>query len=622
MGQHRRFFGSVSSQYHRSVRLGLLIALTYLALHCSLTDYVTYDEVGHLSAGLAALYDGNYSIYNVNPPLSKQLAALPVTLANPEIGPIGSPDVPGSRPEWDIGAKFAQVNADRYHRYVVLARLAGLAWSLLGAWLIYRWAGELWGASGGLLAMTIWCFEPNVIAHAHLITPDLPATVAGLGAAYTYRRYLLAPSWTSALLAGVTLGIAQLCKFTLLIFYPLWVIIWIVFALGPRLGWRSRAVGLGQVTLLFLVSLVVINAGYEGTGTGKPLKDYQFVSGMFVGSESDDEPWIRSSPGNRFQGAWLGEVPIPLPEHYLRGIDLQRGDFEFWQSQPEYIAGEWRRDWIWYYYLYAAAIKVPLGVWGLLIMALVWPWFSRQNRISWRESLLLWLPASALFVLVSSQSSLQGHFRYVLPAFPFLIVYLGRVGAVGRSSAVWPKVLVAVFLGWAIGSYLRVHPHSIAYFNELAGGPENGHRHLLGSNIDWGQDLFRLKQWLDEHPEAQPLGLAYSNHIDPRLAGVQFEMPLRGLSGELPADPEESLSYGPKPGYFAVSVRLLYGASSTIPDGEGGFDSAGWGAYEYFQHFSPIAKAGYSIFIYHITPEQANEVRQRYGLLPLPEDES
>jgi hypothetical protein len=44
-----------------------------------------------------------------------------------------------------------------------------------------------------------------------------------------------------------------------------------------------------------------------------------------------------------------------------------------------------------------------------------------------------------------------------------------------------------------------------------------------------------------------------------------------------------------------------------------------WKAYTYFQRFQPVAKAGYSIFIYHITPEQAAAARHDLGLPPLTE---
>ena len=49
-----------------------------------------------------------------------------------------------------------------------------------------------------------------------------------------------------------------------------------------------------------------------------------------------------------------------------------------------------------------------------------------------------------------------------------------------------------------LASTLSVYPHQLAYFNELAGGPENGHKHLLHSNLDWGQDLLLARTWMQE----------------------------------------------------------------------------------------------------------------------------
>ena len=38
-------------------------------------------------------------------------------------------------------------------------------------------------------------------------------------------------------------------------------------------------------------------------------------------------------------------------------------------------------------------------------------------------------------------------------------------------------------------------PHHIQFFHALAGGTRNGHRLLLHSNLDWGQDL----HWVHRH---------------------------------------------------------------------------------------------------------------------------
>lgn len=48
---------------------------------------------------------------------------------------------------------------------------------------------------------------------------------------------------------------------------------------------------------------------------------------------------------------------------------------------------------------------------------------------------------------------------------------------------------VAIAFTASIGSALATYPHTLSYFNELAGGPLNGPAHLLDANVDWGQDL-------------------------------------------------------------------------------------------------------------------------------------
>ena len=207
--------------------------------------------------------------------------------------------------------------------------------------------------------------------------------------------------------------------------------------------------------------------------------------------------------------------------------------------------------------------------------------------------------------------------RYVLPIFPFVIISTGKLAYFFTWKRWKSGVVVASLALWMVISSLMVYPHSLSYFNEAAGGPDKGHDHLLDSNIDWGQDLLYLKRWLDEHPEVRPLQLAYFNFTDPHIAGIDFSLPPLGPAGHRPEDDEAEEQLGPRPGYFAVSVNFVRGSSFFVPDGEGRLQVVPLHGYEYFRHFQPIAKAGYSIFIYHITLEQANEVRMQLGMTQL-----
>lgn len=599
----------------------LLLIHSTLVFHCAVEDFVTFDEIGNLTAGLSYWDTACYRLYNVNPPLPKLLATLPVFLANPDMSAVCLPQYPGQRPEWAVGERFARDNASRYQHFVVLARSVGLLWSLLGALGVYCWAKALWGHCGGLFALAVWCFEPNIIAHAHLLNVDVPAAVAALWGAYFFRDYLVSPCWSTALLAGLVLGLAELCKFTLLLLYPVYCVLWLLFIVRGQYATEklpSLSERLGQLLLIFALSLLVINTGYEFSGTGKQLKEIPFVSESLSGV-ADDEDFGDSTADNRFKGTWRGEIILPLPEDMVRGMDVQRRGFERNRHKySKYLRGEWSQTGWWYYYLYAAAVKVPLGLWGLLLFALAGRFWNRASgTVSWSELLALWLFPLVLFVFVSAHPRMQTHLRYVLPVFPFVIVYLGRAGLALAGGRLGRGLVAGGLLLWTIGSYLSVHPHSLAYFNELAGGPEEGHYHLSGSNIDWGQDLLRLKRWLDAHPEAKPLGLAYFNYMDPRIIGIEFRLPPMGFTGTASIDRQSEL-FGPVPGYFAVSRRFSDGGSVLAPDGAGGYVSAPLRSLQYFQHFQPIAKAGYSILIYHITLEEANRVRRQYGLPLLP----
>jgi hypothetical protein len=596
--------------------------LAVVAVHVALLlgglrqNFVTVDEVGHVPAGLHHWETATFALYRVNPPLPRMLAALAMLPARPQTAYQRLTDAPGLRAEWPVGIDFANANGPRYFDLVCLARLPGVLWSLLGAWVVYRWARELYGEAAGCLGVVLWCFEPTVCAFAQLVVPDLPATVAGLTATYVFWRYLRRPTLGRAWLAGFCLGVAQLTKFTLLVLYPVWLLLWVVYRLRPPAPDRPAPpwpAVLGHASLVVGLSVGLINLGYACHESGRRLGDIPFVSRTLAGEPADPAtPRPGPPPSNRFSGSWLGSLVVPLPADYVRGMDVQKKDFEgnYWS----YLRGEWRRGGWWYYYLYALAVKVPLGLWALVLWAAALTLRRHRGGAPWQDELALWLPAAAVLALVSSQTGFNHHMRYVLPAFPLVLVstcklarYLGRE----RRKA---GALVAALVLWFLGSGLAVHPHSLSYFNEAAGGPDRGAEYLVDSNIDWGQDLLFLKKWLDEHPEARPLGLAYYNLVDPRLVGIAFQLPPRA------DDPDYVRRWRPSPGYYAVDVNFVRGGTFFVFDGEGRLGKVAVHDYEYFRFFRPIAKAGYSIFIYHITLEDANRFRRARGLPLLPPD--
>jgi hypothetical protein len=585
---------------------GALVSL--LAIHAGLLAYgawrhsFTWDEIGHLPAGLSHWRTGTFVLYRVNPPLVRMIAALPALVAGAQSwwGPL--PKHPGARPEfYPAGAEFLKLNGERSFRLLTLARWACIPFSLLGGYLCFRWARELYGSGAGLLAACLWCFSPNILAHGQLITPDAGATALGLAAAYLFWRWLKAPTWPRALAAGLVLGLAELSKTTWVVLFALWPALWLVWNLPCRreMAWPTWRAQAWQLAAVLLLGLYLIHVGYGFEGSFKRLGDFEFESPTLTGAS----PAATTDRfGNRFANTWLARVPLPLPENYVHGIDSQKRDFD--RRMWSYFRGQWRLGGWWHYYLYALAIKVPLGTWCLVAAAAGLALFRRTYLAPWRDEMMLLAPAAVVLALVSSQTGFSHHLRYVLSIFPFVFIWTSKVAQAvqGRNWAL--VALVGAALSWSVGRSLWHYPHSLSYFNELVGGPAGGHWHLGDSNIDWGQDLLDLKRWLDEHPEAKPLRLAPfipEGLFNPRIAGIEAERPPAGPCAATAGTPAERV--GPLPGWFALSINRVHACG---------------GEYEYFLRFEPQAMIGYSIYIYHITPEAADRVRAELGLPPLP----
>jgi hypothetical protein len=584
-----------------------------LALHAARRSSVTIDEFAHLPAGVSYWQQGTFAVYHHNPPLAKLVAALPVLAARPAVDYSGSwarARAEGRPPNAaEFGSDFMRANPERYFALFRLARAAIVAVSIAGLLLLYSWARALWGVPGGLLAAGLWTFEPDMIAHASLATTDLVAAVTMLAASYAFWRWLVKRSTARAAVAGLALGLALLAKFTALLLIPVFVII----ALCRSLRWRRA-----DWLLVPAAALVVLNAGYAFEGTGRRLGTFPFLSPALTkprtGGIVPHTPYafyrmLFEQRQNRFEGTWLGALPVPVPEQYLLGLDEQR--FESDPGLPGggyavYLRGAIRRTGWWWYYLDALALKTPLGLALLGGLALFAAVRVAAARLPWREEIVWILPALAVLAAMSAMTGLDLGVRYVLPVFPFLFLGLARVArpevrnALGRPA----DVLLAAGIAWIAAATCIVHPHELSYFNEIAGGPSGGHRYLLDSNLDWGQDLLELRRWLDgEGTGAQPIGLAYFGAVDPALAGVRYFVPPRDPRIVPPRQRVASDTAPLRPGLYAVSVNFVQGLPHRVLASDGSALLVDENAFGYFRLLRPVARAGYSIWIYRVGEE-------------------
>ena len=566
----------------------------------------TYDEPGHLAAGLGHWHRARFDLNIGNPPMVGMIGALPVLAADPQTDWSRAPDLGALRND------FMAANGPRIFWLTTLARWALIPLTLAGGYVSFRWARELFGYAGGLVTLTLWCFSPFILGHGSLLTGDVPATALGIVAFYGFWRWLSRPTPGRAAVAGALLGLAELTKYVWVILFLLWPALWIAWrwmdrdrAKRPPFA-REAAHGL----LIIAVALFVINLGFAFESWTLPFAPSRAGANAL-------EPTGAPAPKSRelARGARAG-VPglclVPFPKDYLRGIlavSQRRG-----MRPTSYLRGELRRGGWWYFYPYALAVKMPLGTLALLGLACILINPRQTDPLVWRTELLLLIVPFLIVLWFVTMSGTAQRPRYVMPVIAFAFVWAGSVGRVFQQPSRPLAVLVTGCMAWVVASSLWIYPHSLSYFNALAGGPLRGYEHLHDANIDWGQGLLYLKSWYDRHPEARPFHLAYFGTVDPRLAGIEFSLPpraSRAARSQVDGSPDRG---GPQPGWHAVAVNLLCVDTRWAKDGRGGGQQVGAADYGYFLHFRPQATAGYCIYIYHVDCAEANEVRRQLGM--------
>ncbi|MCA9209530.1 MAG: hypothetical protein KDA55_14295 [Planctomycetales bacterium] len=253
------------------------------------------------------------------------------------------------------------------------------------------------------------------------------------------------------------------------------------------------------------------------------------------------------------------------------------------QPHPIYLNGEWSVTGFPDYFLRTLEYKLPHITQLLIVPGLLTLLFGRALPGRFQKLAILLVPTIGL-VTIASFSSLQLGVRYLLPVLPLLLITGSAVGLlVDRlTPGLRRTTLVALLL--LIVASLRHHPHHLAYFNEWAGGPIGGRQHLLDSNLDWGQDLHLVHDFMWNHG-LNEIGLVYYGTFP---------------AGKLPIAFHISQGRTPEPGWHAVSVNFVMGRPHLLREPDGTGRPADIYEFAYFQQYEPVARLGYSIDVYYI----------------------
>jgi hypothetical protein len=567
------------------IRLPLLLLMLlvqgFLLLRLGWLTSPNRTELGHIAASLRVWETGTFDLFHVNPPFLRILVGGAVVhVVDPQTNWSDYSVDPTKRSEWGTGAAFVRANDwETVRSCFFVGRAVCIPLILLGGYFGYRFAREMFGEPSGFVFLILWTFSPWILGWGATICPDVVAASLGIVAFYVFWYWFKIPTWKFTAVAGLMLGLLPLTKLTWIVALGLVPILWLFISHKTRKSFR-------QLIVLLMTALFVLNLGYCFDGSFKRLGDYTFHSASLTNSEGT----------NKFTDSWIGRIPVPFPEQFVLGFDTQQCDFE--NGFPSYLFGHYSEHGWWYYYFAALCTKETLGTLGLTIIAIVLFWFA-PFRTVWQTEVIILVPFLLLFGIVSSQTGFSLHSRYLIPALPFLYLWISRTGRLCLARFVPVRMIVPVLLLCGAGSSFAEFPHSLSYLNEVV--RYRTPPPLLGSNIDWGQDLYELKDWLDRHPEARPLHAVISTifpieTLDIRDAG---QSPAWRPDQKPTGTWEQQLSMGPQPGWYLLGTNDLYDAE---------YRNA------WFQALVPAKRIGRSLCLFHVTFEDANHLREKDGL--------
>ena len=252
--------------------------------------------------------------------------------------------------------------------------------------------------------------------------------------------------------------------------------------------------------------------------------------------------------------------------------------------------GNHSTDGWWLYFPIAFLLKTPIP---LIIFVLISGLFLSFRKE--KAEYFLLVPIGVILI-----SALFSHIniglRHILPIYPFLIVMASSLTTIKFSN---PRVFVScvVAMGtWYVWSTVSIFPSYLAYFNEFV-GPKKGYRQLVDSNLDWGQDLKRLKAFMDKN-DIDLVYLRYFGMADPCYYGIK-PIDLPGPPTSCGRGRDNVLA-----DYIAISathLQSVYFADKKL--------------FDWLKAYEPMGRVGYSIFVYNIKGDGA--ARNHLGLLYL-----
>lgn len=517
----------------------ILLAQFALAMDAATQQSPTYDETAHVPRAYSIVASGgDFRLDTIHPPLLHELLACPIW-AYPAQVELESKAWHDSA-VFPYGLQFFYGLGNDAMAIIVRARMVIALLSAAFGLIIFAWSRRLHGDLGGLVSVALYAACPNVLAHSSLATTDMGATIlftCAVGSAWwAYRR----PGLLSILLAMASMAALHAATLRALYAWPMVGILCVLLVLFPEMPevgspGRSGRMASRAGRLAALLTLQIA-AAWFGLWAA-----YGFRYSAFEHHEAGDRLYSQTHE-QALEGSWAtvyGNAPRVeaiieplrvhrlLPEAYLYGIAHAMQDAK---ASEAFLDGEHSTTGFRLFFPKAFLYKTPLGTLALLALAATLGLGLVPGvRDRWTQVRAGLLRCAPLWVLASVYSAalvptpLNLGLRYVLPVLPPLFILAGVVAAPAAAAIRPLRWIVPCLLGLVTLATLHVRPHYLAFFNTLAGGPQQGYRHLVDSSLDWGQDLIGLREWLGRNAGTRRVYLSYFGTAQSTYFGVDAQ---------------------------------------------------------------------------------------------------
>ncbi|NUR40309.1 MAG: phospholipid carrier-dependent glycosyltransferase, partial [Streptomyces sp.] len=245
----------------------LLAQMTVAMVTTAVQQTPTIDEPVYVATATDYLHEHRVRYNPEHPPLGKLIVEVGIAFADPHY------DASFKGDQGQVGRHLLYESGNDPWRVMLWARLPVIVLTLAFGLVVFAFARDLMGSTGGLLALALYAFSPDLITHGSLATLDVPAAGFLLTSVWLLWRARRRPRLYVPL-AGLAAGAASATKMSALAAVPVLLALaaWSVWRAGerdasdvaPGARNRHRAVvcALGGAAVVALGALVVVWASY------------------------------------------------------------------------------------------------------------------------------------------------------------------------------------------------------------------------------------------------------------------------------------------------------------------------------------------------------------------------